>query len=106
MRKNIYNDKILMVKVGELEVLLQQEELFNEENEEVLNRIREYFHINIEFKYITSSTYFYQVELALSLDDKINKKIEEIYGKCTKGDLISVHEVYKAFNWALFLMQI
>ncbi len=30
MRKNIYNKKILMVEVGELEVLSKQEDLFSE----------------------------------------------------------------------------
>ncbi len=71
------------------------------QNAEVLNKIREYLDIDIIKNYISVANTYCDKEIALSLEDEINKKIEEVYEKYYKEYLISVHEVYKAFNWAL-----
>lgn len=99
MRKNIYNEKILMIKIGELVNLSQSIELNDLNNKKVLSRVRKHLNNNLIRKYIEKG--FYCKEIAIPLDDEINIRIEEIYDRYRENIIVSLESVENAFIWGI-----
>lgn len=98
MRKNIYNDKILMIEIGELTDLNGYKELHFEENKAILKRLRNYHDL---LKLQLASNFKFDIEVGLLLDDEINKKIEEVYEKFRGHYKVSLKSIHNAFLYSV-----
>lgn len=107
MRKNIYNGKILMIKVKELNLLYSYN---NGKNctKEVRYTLKEYLSIDKIEKCIKASytgeksALSMDDEIGISLSDERNVKIKEEFEKFTEVYAVSLEKIHNAFLWAIF----
>lgn len=111
MRKNVYNNKILMIKVKELYLLYS----YNKGNcctKVVKDALREYLSIDKIEKCIKASYTGEKSELSMndeigiSLSDERNVKIKEEFEKFTENYVVSLEKIHNVFLWLGFLITI
>lgn len=98
MRKNIYNDKILMMEISEINGLSSciGRKLCDKE---VISVLREYLSIDGMKKFKDAEAY--DKEIGLLLDEEITLKIKESYEKYRENFLVSLESINNAFIWAI-----
>lgn len=97
MRKNMYNDKILMIEIRELLFLTQYEVLYQSTNKEILNRVKKYFDLLKNSENLEGDNIDYHREIGILLDDEINMGIEKKLGEYCSEYYITLSDIQNSF---------